>query len=216
MLETKVTDALGHTAESYTDAKGRNRETVQHAGGENITVSYAYDPVNQVTTVTHPNGHTTTYEYDELGRKLKVNHPDAGKTDMTYGPAGNLLTKLTANLKKSISEKGTITYTYDFERLKEILYPKNVFNRVTYTYGQAGDKYSRAGSVALIEDGSGGEAYYYGRQGEVIKTVCTVVASTADIRTWVYGATYDLWNRVRTMTYPDGEVETYHYNAATG
>ena len=214
MLETKVTDALGHTAESYTDAKGRNRETVQHAGGENITVSYAYDPVNQVTTVTHPNGHTTTYEYDELGRKLKVNHPDAGKTDMTYGLAGNLLTKLTANLKKSISEKGTITYTYDFERLKEILYPKNVFNRVTYTYGQAGDKYSRAGSVALIEDGSGGEAYYYGRQGEVIKTVCTVVASTADIRTWVYGATYDSWNRVRTMTYPDGEVVTYHYNAA--
>ena len=133
---------------------------------------------------------------------------------MTYGPAGNLLTKLTANLKKSISEKGTITYTYDFERLKEILYPKNVFNRVTYTYGQAGDKYSRAGSVALIEDGSGGEAYYYGRQGEVIKTVCTVVASTADIRTWVYGATYDSWNRVRTMTYPDGEVVTYHYNAA--
>ena len=46
MLETKVTDAKGHTAESYTDAKGRNRETVQHAGGENITVSYAYDPVN--------------------------------------------------------------------------------------------------------------------------------------------------------------------------
>ena len=71
MLETKVTDALGRTVESYTDAKGRNREIVQHAGGENITVSYAYD----------------------------------------------------------------------FERLKEILYPKNLFNRVTYTYGQAGDKY---------------------------------------------------------------------------
>ena len=65
-----------------------------------------------------------------------------------------------------------------------------------------------------MEDGSGGEAYYYGRQGEVTKTVCTVVASTADIRTWVYGATYDSWNRERTMTYPDGEVVTYHYNAA--
>jgi len=30
----------------------------------------------------------------------------------------------------------------------------------------------------------------------------------------VYGATYDSWNRVQTMTYPDGEVVTYHYNAA--
>ena len=26
--------------------------------------------------------------------------------------------------------------------------------------------------------------------------------------------TYNCWNRVRTMTYPDGEVVTYHYNAA--
>ena len=34
------------------------------------------------------------------------------------------------------------------------------------------------------------------------------------MRTYVYGATYDSWNRVRTMTYPDGEVVTYAYNAA--
>lgn len=70
------------------------------------------------------------------------------------------------------------------------------------------------GRLALVEDASGGEAYYYGRQGEVTKTVRTVMASVADIRTYVYGATYDSWNRVRTMTYPDGEVVTYHYNAA--
>ena len=40
------------------------------------------------------------------------------------------------------------------------------------------------------------------------------MASVVDIRTYVYGATYDSWNRVQTMTYPDGEVVTYHYNAA--
>ena len=68
--------------------------------------------------------------------------------------------------------------------------------------------------LALVEDASGGEVYYYGRQGEVTKTVRTVMASVADIRTYVYGATYDSWNRVQTMTYPDGEVVTYHYNAA--
>ena len=143
-----------------------------------------------------------------------VNHPDAGETDMTYDAAGNLLTKLTAELRKSISDKGYISYTYDFERLHEVLYPENLFNRVTYTYGKAGDKYNRAGRLALVEDASGGEAYYYGRQGEVTKTVRTVMASVADIRTYVYGATYDSWNRVQTMTYPDGEMVTYHYNAA--
>ena len=36
-----------------------------------------------------------------------VNHPDAGETDMTYDAAGNLLTKLTAELRKSISDKVT-------------------------------------------------------------------------------------------------------------
>ena len=165
-------------------------------------------------TVQHPNGRETKYAYDLLGRKLMVNHPDAGETNMTYDAAGNLLTKLTAELRKSISDKGYISYTYDFERLHEVLYPENLFNRVTYTYGKAGDKYNRAGRLALVEDASGGEAYYYGRQGEVTKTVRTVMASVVDIRTYVYGATYDSWNRVRTMTYPDGEVVTYHYNAA--
>ena len=214
MLQTTVTDALGRHAESYTDAKGRNRETVQHARGEDITVKYSYDPVGQVMMVQHPNGRETKYAYDLLGRKLMVNHPDAGETNMTYDAAGNLLTKLTAELRKSISDKGYISYTYDFERLHEVLYPENLFNRVTYTYGKAGDKYNRAGRLALVEDASGGEAYYYGKQGEVTKTVRTVMASVADIRTYVYGATYDSWNRVQTMTYPDGEVVTYHYNAA--
>ena len=164
MLQTTVTDALGRHAESYTDAKGRNRETVQHARGEDIMVKYSYDPVGQVMTVQHPNGRETKYAYDLLGRKLVVNHPDAGETNMTYDAAGNLLTKLTAELRKSISDKGYISYTYDFERLHEVLYPENLFNRVTYTYGKAGDKYNRAGRLALVEDASGGEAYYYGRQ----------------------------------------------------
>ena len=214
MLETKVTDALGRTAESYTDEKGRNRETVQHASGDNITVKYDYDAVGQVTTVHHPNDKVTTYEYDILGHKLKVSHPDAGEVSYTYDAAGNLLTKLTAELKKSISDKAPVTYTYDYERLSEVLYPKNLFNRVTYTYGKPGEKYNRAGRLVLVEDASGGEAYYYGNQGEVVKTVRSVMVSTADVRTYVYGATYDSWNRVRTMTYPDGEVVTYGYNAA--
>ena len=214
MLETRVTDALGRHAESYTDEKGRNRETVQHAGGEDVRVSYGYDAVGQVLSVHHPNGKTTTYEYDLLGHKLKVNHPDAGEVTCTYDAAGNLLTKLTAELKKTISDKASITYTYDYERLSEVLYPKNLFNRITYTYGKPGAKYNRAGRLVLVEDASGGEAYYYGNQGEVVKTVRSVMVSQADVRTYVHAATYDSHNRVRTMTYPDGEVVSYGYDAA--
>ena len=214
MLKTTITDALGRNMVQITDSKGRNCETIQHISGDNIIVKYDYDAVGQITTVHHPNDKTTTYEYDLLGRKLKVNHPDAGEVSYTYDAAGNLLTKLTAELKKRISADAPITYTYDYERLSEVLYPKNLFNRVTYTYGKPGEKYNRAGRLVLVEDASGGEAYYYGNQGEVVKTVRSVMVSTADVCTYIYGATYDSWNRVRTMTYPDGEVVTYAYNAA--
>ena len=214
MLETRVTDALGRHAESYTDEKGRNRETVQHAASGDVRVKYDYDAVGQVITVHHPNGKTTAYEYDLLGHKLRVNHPDAGEVTCTYDAAGNLLTKLTAELKKTISDKASITYTYDYERLSEVLYPKNLFNRVTYTYGKPGAKYNRAGRLVLVEDASGGEAYYYGNQGEVVKTVRSVMVTQADVRTYVHAATYDSHNRVRTITYPDGEVVTYGYDAA--
>ena len=214
MLETRVTDALGRHAESYTDEKGRNRETVQHAANGDVRVSYGYDAVGQVLTVHHPNGKTTAYQYDLLGHKLRVNHPDAGEVTFTYDAAGNLLTKLTAELKKTISDKASITCTYDYERLSEVLYPKNLFNRVTYTYGKPGAKYNRAGRLVLVEDASGGEAYYYGNQGEVVKTVRSVMVSQADVRTYVHAATYDSHNRVRTLTYPDGEVVSYGYDAA--
>ena len=56
------------------------------------------------------------YWYIFLYSKLMVNHPDAGETNMTYDAAGNLLTKLTAELRKSISDKGYISYTYGFMR----------------------------------------------------------------------------------------------------
>ena len=209
--EVKVAKAGTHyKAEQILDAAG------VEVGDNMITTDWekAYDALGQLLDVTHPNGAHTTYAYDELGRKLSVVHPDAGKVEYTYDAAGNMLTKLTAELERTISSKAPITYTYDFERLSEVLYPENLFNRVTYTYGKAGDPFNRAGRIALVEDASGGEAYSYGRMGEVTKTVRTVMASLADVRTYIYGATYDSWNRVRTMTYPDGEVVTYHYDAA--
>ena len=133
----------------------------------------------------------------------------------TYIPqAHNRAVRQASELPEEQNPERIPNKTHDYERLSEVLYPENLFNRVTYTYGAPGDKYNRAGRISLVEDDSGGEAYYYGRMGEVTKTVRTVMASTADIRTYVYGAEYDSWNRVRTMTYPDGEVVTYHYNEA--
>lgn len=212
LLKTVQTDGNGHTAETYVDARGRVRKTVRHAGGLEIVTEFNYNAIGELVSVVHPNKEVTTYEYDGLGRKTAVNHPDAGLTTYEHDAAGNMTARQTANIR-SVDQKGKIRYTYDYERLHEIVYPKNIYSRVTCTYGDSSEtRYNRAGRLKLVEDGSGGEAYYYGRMGEVVKTIKSVILSETDVRTYIWEADYDSWNRVRTMTYPDGEAVSYAYD----
>jgi RHS repeat-associated protein len=209
-LKTVQTDANGHVTDSYKDIRGKDRKTVQHADGQEIETSFYYNAIGELLSVIHPNKEITTYEYDGLGRKTSVNHPDAGLTTFEYDAAGNMTAKQTPNLRTA---NGKIQYTYDYERLSEIIYPKNIYNRVTYTYGDTSEtKYNRAGRLKLVEDCSGGEAYYYGKLGEVTKTIKSIILAETNIRTYIWEADYDSWNRVQTMTYPDGEVVSYTYD----
>ena len=50
--------------------------------------------------------------------------------------------------------------------------------------------------------------------GKVLKTVRTLIVPNQAIAIYVTQWKYDNHNRVRTMTYPDGEVVTYGYDAA--
>ena len=176
-------------------------------------MAYLYNPLGELLEVTHPNGRKTAYAYDALGRKLSVDHPDAGRTSLSYDPAGNLLTRQTPNLAK-LTSGGHVTYVYDHERLAEVQYPKNIFNRVQYTYGEPGEAHNRAGRLVLVQDASGGAEYFYGKMGEVTKTVRTLMLNSSDVRTYVSAARYDSWNRIREMDYPDGERVAYAYDAA--
>ena len=99
MERTTITDPLGHATESYTDQRGRTRKTIQKGNGDDITVTYDYNAIGDLLTVTHPDDTQTKYTYDNLGRKLSVNHPDAGLTEFEYDAAGNILKKITPNLR---------------------------------------------------------------------------------------------------------------------
>lgn len=212
-LKTTITDAEGHISEQYADARERTTKTVRKGSPEDIVVTYDFNPLGELLTVTHPNGLQTKYTYDQLGNKLTVDNPDAGLTTYTYDAVGNVVTKTTPNLAK-ISQGGYIKYDYDYERLSEVKYPKNIVNRVQFTYGKAGDDFNRAGRLVLVQDASGGVERFYGKLGEEIKTIRTVLLNSADVRTYVSETEYDSWNRVRKMVYPDGEVVTYGYDKA--
>jgi len=65
-----------------------NLLTKQDAGG---TLTYAYDPADNLASVTDPNQQTTRYTYDQDDQQTQVAYPNGVITDLQYDPAGQLL-----------------------------------------------------------------------------------------------------------------------------
>jgi RHS repeat-associated protein len=209
-----LTDALNNISVTYAKANGKKGGTVRKSGTGDIITYFGYNGAGELVSITDPMGNISTSEYDMLGRRLTYYHPDAGLTEFRYDGAGNLTEKITASLRKQIPDGGAISYKYDRERLTEIVYPRNIQNRVNYKYGEPGAPFNRAGRIELQQDASGGQEFFYSRLGDVIKTIRTVQLGESDSRSWIWSAEFDTWNRVRSMIYPDGEKVNYLYNRA--
>lgn len=207
---TKTIDANGKQAEQFTDVKGRATAVRNYLDGKAVWTSFKFNALNEQTEATDDLGHTIFASYDNLGRRVSRKHPDAGTTTYAFDLAGNLIEVVTANLAKKAQ---AITYTYDFERLTDITYPENLENNVKYTYGAPGATDNRVGRIVLQEDATGAQESFYGPLGEVVKSVRTIVIPQHSEQTYTTEWQYDTWNRLTSMTYPDGEKVTYTYNA---
>ena len=71
---------------------------------------------------------------------------------------------------------------------------------------------NRIGRLMLREDDSGAIEYYYGKMGDVLKTVRTLIVPNQAVATYVTQWKYDSHNRLLEMIYPDEEKVTYGYN----
>ena len=209
-LVTTVTDALGNRQATYTDGSGKTVKTEQLSGPDGtITTTFEYDGIDRLVKVTDTEGNVTTSVYDMGDRRTEVNHPASGITTFTYDALGNVITKQTANLKK---EGKTINYEYDYGRLTAINYPDHPENNVKYHYGGINSSHNRIGRLMLREDGSGAIEYYYGKMGEILKTVRTLIVPNQAVATYVTQWKYDSHDRLLEMIYPDEEKVTYGYN----
>lgn len=205
LLKTTVTDALGHKSDSYADGSGNKVKMVQHHNDSLLTTTFEYDAVNQPVLITDTKGNKTSHIYDLAGRCTSTMHPASGTTNFGYDAAGNLIWKYTAN-------KDSIRYGYEFNRMKSVSYPRHPENNVNMVYGDANADKNRRGRLVYQEDGSGGQEFWYGNQGELIKTRRTLVIPNQAVATYDTKWQYDSWNRLQTMTYPDGEEVNYSYD----
>ena len=200
---TWTTDANGNTSETIKGTLGQ--ETSRVAPDYTETV-FRYDPLGRLEESEDPDGNITYYEYDMLGRMTHRTHPDAGEDWYGFDPAGNTVYHVNGN-------GDTVRKLYSFNLLTDILYPRYPANNVRYVYGSSGADGNGVGRIIFQEDGSGWQTFKYGKLGEVTENTRTfVLPYESSPYTFRMRFVYDSWNRIDSMTYPDGEVVHYEYN----
>ncbi|MCS7478059.1 RHS repeat domain-containing protein [Umezawaea endophytica] len=213
-FETVNTDANGKQRRTYTDVRELTTAVKEFnpAGGQpEIWTSYAYDQLGQITSAVDDRGNTTRAAYDNLGRRTLVDSPDSGKTETGYDLAGNVITKVTPNLR---GKQKAVEYDHDFTRLIGIRYPVFTDNDVRYTYGALGAPENGAGRVTEIRDAAGTVTRGYGALGELTRETRALGGNALETGTsFTTLSRFDALNRVLETTYPDGEKLTYGYDS---
>ncbi len=213
-FRTTVTDANNIPRQTFRNVRNdiTSVRLVNNGGSVSQWTSYSYDALDQILQVKDDKGNLTSSEYDNFGRRTAIVSPDAGRTEYVFDPASNLTRKITANLKAAGL---AVNYSYQFNRLAAVTYPQNPAANAAYTYGGPGAPNGQAGRLARMTAQGGPVEHFYGPLGEVVKEIGTpaetVTTGPDPVFTTQY--TYDTWNRIQCLTYPDGEVLTFKYDS---
>ena len=164
---------------------------------DNISSTYQYNDLDQLTTVTDPNGGQTHYTYNIHGDLLQTDSPDTGITNYSYDE--------TSNRKSMADARGiTVNYQYDaLNRLTFINYTDNIHD-VTYTYDSCSNG---IGKLCQIQDQSGVTQYSYDSWGNRLTESHLYQGNT-------YTTTYeyDSDNQISSIEYPTGHYINYIRN----
>ena len=202
-----VYEMSGNCSDSYWDYSCSGEYTTPWA--VYALTTYSYDRLDHLTSVTDAVGYSnvTTMDYDLLGLKISMHDPDMGNWAYEYDALGNL--------ENQTDAKGQIiTFTHDaLNRLTVKEYPSG--SKVYYQYDNVKDdapakkSWGRLRLTYVGSESANGHLYEYDARGRVVKEQVKIDSVTYDT-----GYTYDAADRVRTMTYPDGEVVNTTYNTA--
>ncbi|MCD5345786.1 SpvB/TcaC N-terminal domain-containing protein [Agromyces sp. S2-1-8] len=223
VMRAVSTDPRGRVTTTFTDIRGNelqmDDQPLNPATPDPTdllapkTARYGYDPLGQLLRVVDVAGNETTHTYDGVGNKTSTDTPDGGLVETWYDAEGKVIKEVSGTLREEDVET---TYHYELQNLVKIDYPEDTPD-VTYTYGEAGAPDNGAGRIVQIDDAARVVTLGYDPLGNT-----TSQLSEIKLHNWVPGDPrfqwtteweYDGLSRVETMTYPDGEVLTYDYDA---
>ncbi len=180
-----------------------------------ISTNYEYDRLGRLTAVVDAAGARTTHVYDPTDNDIATDTPDGGLVARTFAPAGNALTE-------SRARGTTATYLWDRDRMIGMRY-SDTTPAVDYEYGvkkadPADNTDNVVGRVAQVTDGAMTRTYAYDVDGNVARETAEQApdpfgkGSNEGAPTWTTRWSYDSLARLRTLTYPGGEVLEHGYD----
>lgn len=192
---TQTRDKNDNTTQYTYDALNRTISLMDALGG---TTRYSYDAVGNLISITNPNHETTTFAYDALNRMVKRTSP-LGKTwQYAYDGVGHLI--------QSTDAKGQfISYTYD---------SCNRRIRTTYPDGHIDWSYDSGGNLVAVDNQSGLNEHTKMAYDALNRIVSSSVDYHDFLPVQTVSYTYDAAGNRKSMTYPDGEITSYTYDAA--
>ncbi|TXI47602.1 MAG: RHS repeat protein, partial [Lysobacter sp.] len=203
----QTTDALNRVTDNAIDPLGRISRTLQDMNGIAAETQFRYDALDRLTRVTDPKGLNTNYAYNGFGELTTLQSPDTGTTTYEYDSAGN-------RTKQTDARNKITNYAYDaLNRPTAVSYPEDAALNVAYVYDTAQSDCTAGetfliGRLAKMTDHSGSTTWCYDRFGQLTRKVQRTQGKTFVLR-WTYHAN----GRLNTLTYPDGLVVDYLYDA---
>ncbi len=213
------------TKKEYYDTVGNLVKEELVNGTKILTTTYTYDKVNNVLTVTDPNGNITTNTYDYANRLLTQTNPQGEIITNVYDKGGRLIAatdamgnqstfrydKVDRMIEKNVplndSETAKHKYYYDVSSnliLEKVLTKSEngmeSYQETTYTYDERN---------FLTDTTVGGllhTAYEYDPVGRTTKML--VGMENPQITEY----SYNELGQLTAVTAPDGTAETYQYD----
>jgi RHS repeat-associated protein len=193
----QVTSPRSNAATMAFDGLDRLVSTIAPAAG---TVTDAYDVRDNPVSHTDAVAVTTTYVRNGFGETIQETSPDRGTTVYYYNVGGELVGRTDGRGQR-------VNYTRDM--LGRILtrVPVGVSGQnMTYTYDTGGIAGGYGiGRLSKVVDPSGTTSFQYDHRGNMtIKRQKIGTTTSANL-----SYTYDLADRIVTMTYPSGRIANY-------
>ena len=208
----KTTDPLGNKSVTKKDVHGNIREVERLDKDENLLTKarYEYSLLGEMLKAYDAKGNIISVNYDLLGRRISLESLDMGRKEWNYDAKGLLASETDSVLR---AKQAAIKYEYDeLDRIVKIDYPFSI--DTCYEYGKAGE--AGAGKIVHKTDETGETFYRYGKLNEVTEETRTIKRGRDGVQkpiTSSFSYEVDYLGRMQTITYPDGEVVRYTYDA---